>query len=236
MSKDPEFRRRALAIVAAAEVMGRPDGDEGDDFIAMDADALATEIVEAYEAHGRSPAGGAPSYLADHPRLVRLLRALAAGNYRETAADLAMIHPRTLQLWCERGEKEPETVYGVVYRIIRHAEAVAEASARHRIAEAGKAPHLWAANAWGLERKHPDRWARKAEDNNAPRVIVQIGVGADDIRVGHRNRNGDEISVGAHKALAPGACADSCLCRSVGSVVEAEAVSRVAEAGSQSGR
>lgn len=176
MSTDPNFRQRALAIVQAAEHMTASSAppDAGDDTLTIfDAEALAAEIV----AHAREGATtGPPSYLVDGPRLVQFLRALASGNYRETAADLARIHPRTVALWCSRGEEEPESTYGVVYRIIRHAEAVAEAEARHRISEAGKMPHLWTANAWGLERKYPDRWAKRP-DHNESGLTVMVGGG-----------------------------------------------------------
>ena len=45
-------------------------------------------------------------------------------------------------------------------------------------------PRLWAAEMTYLERKHPDRWGRRQDDQNMPRVVVQIGVGGSEVRIG----------------------------------------------------
>jgi hypothetical protein len=34
-----------------------------------------------------------------------------------------------------------------------------------------------------LERKHPDRWVRRQDDQSVPKVVVQIGVQESDIRL-----------------------------------------------------
>lgn len=104
----------------------------------------------------------------------RLVEALEAGNYRETAARLAGIGVSTLYSWLERGEADREheraTEHLELVEAIEKAEADAEQRAISVIERAavgykdpdGKYhPGQWQAAAWRLERKFPDRWGRR---------------------------------------------------------------------------
>ena len=181
MSNDPLFQRRALEIVKAAEAMTEKSGKSREDDeppFPFDADELADEIVKAQQAEGT-----ASSHLSNPDKVATLLRALAMGNYRETACNLAGIAPRTLQDWLQRGEGNADTPHGALYRAVHYAESLAEATARHRIDLAGRHPQFWTANAWALERKSPDRWGKRGDEGNVPKVVVQIGVRDGDVQV-----------------------------------------------------
>lgn len=52
-----------------------------------------------------------------------------------------------------------------------------------KVREAGKDPRFWAASMTYLERRHPERWARRQDSNDGPKVIVQIGVRDSDVQV-----------------------------------------------------
>jgi hypothetical protein len=96
------------------------------------------------------------------PELVAsLVACIADGNFRETAAALVGISPRTLSRWMAKGKKDPDGPYGHVYSAIVRAEGTAEGGAVKRICDAGDAEggsvdHL----KWWLERKFPERWGR----------------------------------------------------------------------------
>lgn len=157
-----------------------PEEDEGE--VPFDAAALAAEIVEAYERE--RPDTGGPSVLGDVSKLTIFLRVLSGGNYISAAADAARIGQRTVRRWLELGDAGPaDSLYGITASIIRHAEAIGEVRAREWIGRAGRHPQFWAANAWGLERRSPDRWGRRTDDSSVPKVIVQIGVQAGDVQV-----------------------------------------------------
>jgi len=48
---------------------------------------------------------------------------------------------------------------------------------------AGKQPQFWAAEMTYLERKYPDRWGRRQDDQSVPKVIVQIGIKDSDVSI-----------------------------------------------------
>jgi hypothetical protein len=119
---------------------------------------------------------------ADPGRIGRLVDALLEGNYRDTAATLAGLTSRSVRSWMEAAERG-EGRYEVVANVIRVAEALAEAASVRNVRAAGKDPRFWAADMTYLERKYPDRWGRRNEDQATPRVIVQIGIQACDVQV-----------------------------------------------------
>lgn len=127
---------------------------------------------------------GRISDLADANTLKKLFDALADGNYTSTAAHAAGLHPHTVRRWMERGEKEPDSAFGAFCGAIKAAEAAAEAAIVKRIKMAADAgPQFWAAGMTLLERRSPDRWGRRPESTDAPRVVVQIGVKDGDVQV-----------------------------------------------------
>lgn len=120
-------------------------------------------------------AEGRPTKLT--PELqARIVQAIQAGNYMETAAAYAGISKNTLFDWLRRGAREKERLAGNARaRILKEEapyvafsdsveKALAEAEVRDvvnvmKAADGGQ----WQASAWRLERKFPDRWGHKAK-------------------------------------------------------------------------
>lgn len=142
----------------------------------------AQRIADLYQA----PAVGRLSELADAETVSKFLQAIADGNYVETACRLAGIAKPTVYRWLKEAEdlqdrtREPHRLFRDA---MEKAQGMAEALAVARVRKAGEDPRFWAAEMTFLERRHPDRWARRSEDNNAPKVVVQIGVRDSDVRV-----------------------------------------------------
>ena len=100
-----------------------------------------------------------------NPDQVTLVSAhLEAGNFLEVAALAAGLSLPQL----------PSTIKKHFERAIAHGELTLV----QRIADAGRDPKFWTANAWLLERKWPDRWAKKPEDAG-DRITVNVGVRVD---------------------------------------------------------
>ena len=143
-------------------------------------DEQAQIIAEMYQ---RPPAQGRPSLIADKSRLQELFAAVEAGNYLQTACDLAEISHTTLNNWRQRGE-QGEIPYASFVAALKRAMARAEVRAVANIRKAGELPQFWASEMTYLERRYPERWGRRQEDTATPRVVVQIGAGAGEVKVG----------------------------------------------------
>lgn len=106
----------------------------------------------------------------------KIIVAIKAGNYIETAAAYAGINKSTLYDWLKRGEREKQRVEKNPRYKIRKKErpfvgfsnavekALAEAEIRDVALIAKAAEEQWHAAAWRLERKFPDRWGRRKLD------------------------------------------------------------------------
>ena len=118
-------------------------------------------------------AAGRPTKLTSETH-ARIVQAIQAGNYIETAAAYAGISKNTLYEWLRRGAREKERLASNRRARPKKAEqpylefadavekALAEAEVRDvvtvlKAADAGQ----WQAAAWRLERKFPDRWGRR---------------------------------------------------------------------------
>jgi hypothetical protein len=141
--------------------------------------ALAQQIAAAYVP---PPRQGRRSDIADPQMIEAFLDAVHDGNYQETACDLAGISQSALQNWMRRGQ-EGEEPFAAFMRAVKRASAYAEAVEMGKVRKAGEDPRFWAASMTYLERRHPDRWARRAEHSDGPKVIVQIGLSQQDARV-----------------------------------------------------
>ena len=108
--------------------------------------------------------GGHPTKLTPAVQ-EKILTALVSGNYRNVAAQWADIAPETFSRWMERGEKEPESPYGLFRQAVLKAEARAHVRAVNRILKAAEKDAKHAQ--WWLARKYPKEWAEK------PRVQVE---------------------------------------------------------------
>jgi len=93
----------------------------------------------------------------------KIIQALKAGNYLETAAQYANIDQATVHRWLNRGadETEPDPRYREFREAVQNARAEAEA---RNVALIQKAANegTWQAAAWFLERTAHSRWGRKA--------------------------------------------------------------------------
>jgi hypothetical protein len=135
---------------------------------------IASKFVPAYNsAHSR---------IAEADTVQQLLEAVEAGNYIETAAELAGLSKVTVYSWLKRGEAG-ETPYDLLANALKRASARAEAAEVTKVRTAGNDPRFWAASMTYLERRHPERWARRQDGNDGPKVVVQIGVRDSDVQV-----------------------------------------------------
>lgn len=103
----------------------------------------------------------------------KIVTAIRAGNYIETAAAYAGISKNTLYDWLKRGAREKERLERNPRARIKKSEApyvefsdavekaMAEAEIRDVAIIAKAAEENWQAAAWRLERKYPERWGRR---------------------------------------------------------------------------
>lgn len=108
----------------------------------------------------------------------------------EPAAELAGISSDTMRRWLNRGKSSEQPgasdPYALLYRAYKTAEASVEAEVTRNIIKASAIPAHWAAGATYVERKHPERWGRPGERNQATtqQIIVHVGGNGDDVRIG----------------------------------------------------
>ena len=140
----------------------------------------AEQIADAYLS--REPAPGQPSRIGDADKVQLLLASIADGNYRETAIRQAGISKQTFYNWLKRADAghEPELAF---VDALEKAEAEAEAGLVANVRAASKLPQFWAAGMTLLERKSPEKWGRRQDDSQAPKVIVQIGIKDSDVSI-----------------------------------------------------
>jgi hypothetical protein len=140
-------------------------------------EALAKQIASRYT----PPETGGWSEIGS-PFVIRmLLEASATGLKPHDACQSAGISTDTLTRWLKRAETEPDSPYAALAEAIKTARAQGkrwhlENIQRHSLKE-------WTASAWTLERTDPEQFALRKEDNDAPRVLVQIGVSDSEIKV-----------------------------------------------------
>jgi predicted site-specific integrase-resolvase len=93
----------------------------------------------------------------------RIVQVLEAGNYIEAACDYVGINQDTYHEWVKRGKRgnkaDREAGYSEFSEAVKRAQAQAEILSVARIRKAGQEGE-WTADAWYLERSHPERWGR----------------------------------------------------------------------------
>jgi len=89
----------------------------------------------------------------------RIITALRAGNYQETAANYAGISAATFYDWMARGREEPGSVFAEFLDAVEKAKSDAEVRDLYLIDQAAQTGS-WQAAAWKLERKFPHKWGR----------------------------------------------------------------------------
>ena len=144
------------------------------------------------------PSTGRPSDIGSASTVQQFLEAIGDGNYIETAAKLAGLSKVTVYEWLKRGQAG-EAAYVAFANAVERAEARAEAKMVANVRRASELPQFWAAAATHLERRHPDRWSKRQDDSQAPKVIVQIGAGGGDIKVGIIASSSPSLSEDLHR-------------------------------------
>lgn len=87
-----------------------------------------------------------------------IVQYVAAGNYKQVAAQACGITPETFGNWMKWGREQKKGIYFTFFNAVKEAEARAEASAIVQIVIAGKQD--WRADAWFLERSRRSRWGQ----------------------------------------------------------------------------
>lgn len=158
-----------------------PSADDAYPMVGEDTNwlAVAQRVASLYEP---AKSGGQPSHLTDVYRVNRLLKHLADGNYIETAVQAAGISKQTFYNWQQQA-KEGNCAAIVMMDAIEKARAEAESSIVADVRKAAKKEQFWAAGITLLERTRPERFGRKADENSGPKVVVQVGGSATDVKV-----------------------------------------------------
>jgi hypothetical protein len=102
----------------------------------------------------------------------RVVQAIRGGNYAVVAAAYAGISDKTYYLWKEKGEAQPDTIYGEFLRAIKEAEALSEAEAVAQVRLASRDPKNWAAGMTWLERRFQTRWSRTDRQEHSGEVKI----------------------------------------------------------------
>lgn len=112
----------------------------------------------------------------------RILQAVSAGNYLETAAQFAGVDASTMRRWVVKGEAAgaPEP-YRSFCAALKGARAAAEVRSVTLIQQAAT-NGTWQAAAWYLERSYPDRWGRtRVEVTGADQAPIKVDIDADSL-------------------------------------------------------
>lgn len=111
----------------------------------------------------------------------KIIDAIRAGNYMETAAAYAGISKDTFFRWLRKGARAKSGIYKEFHDAVE--KALAEAEVRDVMIIANAATSDWKAAAWRLERKFPDRWGRKESVNDERRLkLEQMKFGIEKIK------------------------------------------------------
>lgn len=102
--------------------------------------------------------GGRPTKLTPEVQ-EKIVQAIRAGAYIETAAAYAGVNKQTLYNWMKRGNQQRSGKYRRFLDAVE--KALADAEMRDLLIITKAAEVDWKAAAWRLERKFPDRWGRK---------------------------------------------------------------------------
>lgn len=114
----------------------------------------------------------AAPYALDDATEKRVLDSIRKGNFREVAAASAGISRSTFYNWVAAGRRQKSGRLFDFVAKLEQAEAEAEERLVGRIDSAAEKD--WRADAWRLERKVPERWARRAvagEETTDPKLL-----------------------------------------------------------------
>ncbi|NJL28741.1 MAG: hypothetical protein HC897_13035 [Thermoanaerobaculia bacterium] len=110
----------------------------------------------------------------------KIVSVIRAGNYACVAAQYAGITTRTFYRWLEKGEARPNSAYGHFRHAVKAAESEAEVRAVAIIQNL--MTNNWQAAMTFLERKFPERWARRIRVTVDPRKeLSDLGLDPEEI-------------------------------------------------------
>jgi hypothetical protein len=124
---------------------------------------LAEKTIQTAKSAGR------PTKFTDEVTS-KILMAIRAGNYVETAAAWAGINKDTFYEWLKLGAKETKGKYRTFSDAVGEALAYAEVNDLMHIGNAAK--DNWQAAAWRLERRNPTRWGRREYTENKHNIEI----------------------------------------------------------------
>ncbi len=156
-------------------------------------------------AHGGAGKVGRPELIENPDIRQKILDAYEYGASYEVAAHHAGIHPDTFQAWRKKGRTDLETgdtntTYAQLVTDLQRARAKSEITLVKRIRALGRDD--WRANAFVLERRFPERWARRDH------VDVSVSERSKPQQVTPEGERRDEIMAVLASALAPPAGGD----------------------------
>ncbi|MFX4303012.1 IS630 transposase-related protein [Alicyclobacillus tolerans] len=102
----------------------------------------------------------------------KIVEAIRAGNYIETAAAYAGVNKSTIYDWLKRGARGDGAEFVSFSNAVE--KALAEAEMRDVLIIGNAAKENWQAAAWRLERKFPERWGRKDRMNIQADVNAKV--------------------------------------------------------------
>ncbi len=149
---------------------------------ALDSLSLRVQAEQIAASYVPRDIPGRPSNLEDADKVQRFLAYLSDGNYRDTACRASGFSLSSLKRYMDRAEAGDEAA--IAFRAaVERAEADAESETVRNVRNASKLPQFWAAGMTYLERKSPEKWGRRTDESAAPKVIVQVGGHASDVKV-----------------------------------------------------
>ena len=92
-------------------------------------------------------------------KICKVLSSIGSGVHYTTACAYAGVNYNTFRAWMKRGEEEPYGIYRDFYNAVKKAEAEAEEKLIKILNDA--APGDWRAALAMLERRWPERWAKR---------------------------------------------------------------------------
>lgn len=122
------------------------------------------------------PVGSSKAERLLTPEILEQVAALLLeGHHKETVSDFLGIRRSTWWNWEQRGEREPDSVFGLFLDVTRKSMAGAEIGMVRDIRLGVKG---WESRAWMAERRFPQRWGKRVEitlRQEAERLAAEFG-------------------------------------------------------------
>lgn len=149
------------------------------------ADNYQSPITDVFKAVRRQLARGGRPPTITQDLTDRIGDMLAdTGEYVDDTCQALGVPRRNYYNWLSQGERDDKDDLDTPQARFWHTIKTAESQGKYRLGVQWiEKPRDFAAYATRLERRDPEKWARRAESNDGPRVVVQIGIQASDVQV-----------------------------------------------------